>query len=206
MGKMLFEYSAPFLPIDFFTLELRTKLGKELALPDTSELLGEEHFAKFSLCMLQEGIRIKADVHKPFKETLYPEYEQGDSLELFIDTRDLKTAGFMTRFCHHFLILPQGVNGVTSREMTRFRTEDVHPLCDPSDLEVTMKPALSRYTLEVFIPAQALHGYDPSVFNRIGFTYRLNQFQGPPQHFVLSSRLYKITDHPSHWASILWVL
>lgn len=202
MAKTLFEFTAPFLPVDFFTVELQAKLGKELSLPDTSELLGEEHFAKVSLSPSQVGIRIKADVRKPFEETQYPDYDKGDSLELFIDTRDLKTAGFMTRFCHHFLILPQSENGVTSREVTRFRTEDTHPLCDPADLEVTMKPSSSRYALDVFIPAQALHGYDPSAFKRLGFTFRLNRYRGDPQHFVLSSKLYKITDHPSYWASI----
>jgi hypothetical protein len=202
MSKEVLAELPTLLPIDFFNLEIEASLGKKLLLPDTSELLNEESFSKLFLTCLSESLVLHADIKKPFEECFYPEYEHGDSLELFIDTRDLKTAGFMTRFCHHFLILTTYVKGVTSREITRFRTEDVHPLCDPLDLEVKASFSSSHYSLEVSIPAHCLHGYDPASFNRIGFTYRLNRPGGSAQHFSVSSHYYSIAQHPSLWATI----
>ena len=202
MNKTLFEELDPLIPVDFFNIEVEGTIGKEFSLPDTSDLLGESSFADFSMKLTKEALKLKVDIRKPFEESLYPEYEKGDSLELFIDTRDLKTAGFMTRFCHQFLILPVEVQGITSREITRFRTEDVHPLCDPADLEVKAHFHSGRYSLEIEIPEHCLHGYDPASFSRLGFTYRVNRPEGNPQHFSLSSRLYNIVQHPSLWATI----
>lgn len=202
MKPTLFENLQPLLPVDFFEMGLDITLNKKLDLPDTSDLLGEASFGDLTLLLKQDGIHIQATVKKPFEECFYPDYEKGDCLELFFDTRDLKTAGFMTRFCHHFLILPVEVQGITSREVTQFRTEDTHPLCDPADLEVQPDFSSSRYQLNIFIPAHCLHGYDPLSFKRLGFTYRLNRFQGEPQHFSVSSRNFNIVQHPSLWASL----
>jgi hypothetical protein len=202
MSKGPFEGLQALPPLDFFSMELEATLDKKCVLPDTSELLGEESFATISLTLDKGGILVKAEMKKPFEEGFYPDYEKGDCLELFIDTRDLKTAGFMTRFCHHFLILPVEIQGITSREITRFRTEDIHPLCDPLDLELKPSFATSRYSLEVYLPAHCLHGYDPASFNRLGMTYRINRPGGNPQHFSTSSKLYNIAQHPSLWASI----
>ena len=202
MSRDLFEGLPPLLPVDFFNISVDVALGKKVELPDTSELLAEEAFAEMEITLEKEGISLFALIKKPFEECFYPEYEKGDCLELFFDTRDLKTAGFMTRFCHHFLILPTEVQGITSREITRFRTEDSHPLCDPLEIEVKPNFASSKYSLDIFIPASCLHGYDPNSFNRLGFTYRFNRYQGEPQNFSLSSHTYNIAQQPSLWATL----
>jgi len=202
MNKTFLADLEPLQPVNFFNLELEGRLGKEFLLPDTSFLLGETPFGEIALLLQKEAIIIKAKVHKPFEESFYPAYEKGDSLELFFDTRDLKTAGFMTRFCHHFVILPVEVEGVMAREITRFRTEDVHSLCDPAEIEVKTDFASSSYSLNIYLPVSCLHGYDPLSFHRLGFTYKLNRFRGEPQHFALSSHFYNIVQHPSYWASI----
>ena len=197
----LFETLEPLIPIDFFNIGVEIRLGKKLTLPDTSDLLGEDSFAEVSLCLQKEEVVITALIKKPFEESVFPDFDKGDSLELFLDTRDLKTSGFMNRFCHHFLILPVVVNGIASHEITHFRTEDSHPLCDPLEIEVRPDFASTRYQLEIVLPASCLHGYDPTSFNRLGFTYRINRHQGQPQHFSVSSRDFNIAQHPSLWAS-----
>ncbi len=100
------------------------------------------------------GIEVQIQVHQKFEGASYPKFDEGDAIELFIDTRDLKEAGFPTKFCHHFLILPQEVQGVRALELTRFRNEDSHPLCDPEAIHVETEMTSKEYTLKISFPAR----------------------------------------------------
>lgn len=172
------------------------------ALPSTQQLTGEEPFAKIAIGWNEEGIRLLIQVNHPASKSFYPELEQGDSVELFFDTRDLKSAGFNTRFCHHFFFLPQPVEEITKGEKTHFRTEDKHPLCDPQALYCQMQLRKNDYQMKIFIPSQCLYGYDPKQFDRLGFTYRINRCDGEPQHFAVVSQDYQIEQQPSLWGSL----
>jgi hypothetical protein len=184
-------------PSDFFSLSVPILRGKtwrgDHFLPDVSGLFPEKKFADVGFGWHEEGITVGADVRKPLEDP------DKDFLELFFDTRDLKTAGFSTKFCHHFIVVPQ--NG-SSREVTRFRTEDAHSLCDSEELEVAFHADSSHYTIQIFIPAHCLHGYDPFSFKKMGFTYKLNRNKGEAQHFSVSSHYYGIDQQPSLWASL----
>lgn len=193
MTEETLDHISPILPIDFFTVQIDLQKKKRL-LPDFSDLLSEDPFAQVSMGWEQTGLSFEIDVKQPFAE--------GDSVELFIDTRDLKTAGFITRFCHHFVILPKAMDGIIAQEITAFRTDDRHELCDGSAIEVKSEFQKRGYTLNIFIPAECLHGYDPSSFERLGFTYRINRFGGDPQHFAVSSDYFNIEKEPSLWSSM----
>jgi hypothetical protein len=56
--------------------------------------------------------------------------------------------------------------------------------------------------MKIFIPSQALYGYDVKQFDRLGFTYRINRTGGKPQHFSVNSQDYQIEQQPSLWSSI----
>jgi hypothetical protein len=215
MSIELFEQIPVLFPVEFFSLScpmhyskfsLATPssraMRKSFILPDTSELLAEEKFSDVALCWDEEGICIEVFVDKPFEEVYFPFFSKGDAIELFFDTRDLKTAGFATRFCHHFVILPQRVQDIQAMEMTHFRTEDTHPLCDPKDLSVEAAFQKKSYTVRILIPAACLHGYDPKVCDRMGFTYRIHRYGGSPQHFAVSSEHFPLEQSPKLWASL----
>lgn len=212
------EEFVPLTPVNFFQLNvecLRLPAKNELTfpslkghlinhylLPDTSKLCGEEHFADVAMGWHEEGIEFVVQVDSPFKKASYPSVELGDSFEVFIDTRDVKTSGFNTRFCHHFFFLAEGVDGHFAGEITRFRTEDTHPLCDDKDLKVKALTNSSNYTLHIFIPSTCLYGYDPTQFKRMGFSYRVNRSMGFPQHFSVVTDDFAIEQQPSLWSSI----
>lgn len=207
---VLGEKFPPIAPIHFFRLSVDLKYGKEITrklwgkgyqLPDTSSFLAEDHFADVALAWHEGGIEVQVQVHQKFEGSVYPKFEEGDAIELFIDTRDLKEAGFPTRFCHHFLILPQEVQGVRALELTRFRNEDSHPLCDPEAIRVKAEMSTRDYTLQIHLPAEILHGYDPKAFDKMGFTYAIHRPKRPSQHFAVSSSYVQISQHPSLWAS-----
>jgi len=194
------DHISPILPIDCFTVQIdlheveKGVLKKKHLLPDFSDLLSEDHFAKVYMGWEQKGLSFEVHIEKLFAE--------GDSIELFIDTRDLKTAGFITRFCHHFMIYPKPMDGLSGQEITTFRTDDRHELCDPNAILVAGDFQKRSYTVKIFIPSECLHGYDPSSFDRLGFTYRINRSEGDPEHFALSSDYFNIEKEPSLWSSI----
>lgn len=180
-------------------------------LPDTSSLTNEKPFGKVALTWNKEGLEVFALIEQPFQRISYPDISQGDSLEVFIDTRDVKTSGYNTRFCHHFFALAvppeekqSSESGETwqAEEISRFRNEDLHELCNPYDLKVQASFKKNNHTLQLFIPTHCLHGYDPDQVSRLGFTYRINRPDGPPQHLSVRSDDYKIEQQPSLWASV----
>lgn len=204
------DHVSPILPIDFFQIQLdlrhaegKKELSRKHALPDFSDLLYEDPFAKVSMGWSHKGLIFEIKVDKGFEDCFFPEYRKGDSVEIMIDTRDLKAAGFLTRFCHHFVFLPKEVDGVIAQEVTAFRTDDRHEHCDPEKLLVKGEFKSRSYTLDLFIPSECLHGYDQSSFERLGMTYRINRPKGDPQHFAVSSDYLAIESQPSLWSSML---
>lgn len=218
MSQVMFESeSFAITPVHFFQLSadcrylegaeeafplLSARKAAAFRLPDTSMLCAEEHFAEVSMGWNSGGLEFFIQFNEPFQESVYPEVTRGDSVELFIDTRDIKTSGYATRFCHHFFFLPEAVEGCVAGELTRFRTEDSHELCNAQDLQVKAEFGRKNYTMHIFIPSQCLHGYDPDQVNHLGFTYRINRYHDHPQHFSVTSNDYQIEQQPSLWASL----
>lgn len=172
------------------------------SLPSTHHLCHEFPFAHVTMGWHEEGIGLEVEVNQLFTKACYPEVSRGDSIELFIDTRDLKSAGFNTRFCHHFFFLPQAVDDQLCGEITRFRTEDDHPLCDSQALKCQTHFNRKGYVMNIFIPVSCLYGYDPKQFDRLGFNYRINRATGAAQHFSVVSSEYQVDQQPSLWASV----
>ncbi|MBS0626313.1 MAG: hypothetical protein JSS32_09710 [Verrucomicrobia bacterium] len=205
----MFEDLPALMPIQFFGLACDCnflkgvlKDDRDFALPSTADCLDEESFADFYCSWNEEKISILAEVHVPFQKIGESDFRKGDSLEIFIDTRDLKSKAVITRFCHHFVFFPVEHQGHYGREISRFRNEDTHRLCSPEDLEVKADLKSNSYTLSIEIPAHCLLGYDPEAFPKIGFSYQLNRADGPPQHFAVSSHEYAIEQHPALWATL----
>lgn len=187
---------------DCFYIRGKWKPSKEFLLPSTSDLLGETSFADVYAGWNVEKIVFHISVHVPFQKIGEGDFRKGDSIELFIDTRDMKTKAAISRFCHHFVFFPALTQNFYGREVTRFRNDDMHALCHPEDLQVLPQIEEDSYALSIEIPAHCLHGYDPLSFSKVGFTYRINRFGGEPQHFAVSSEEYAIEQHPATWGTL----
>lgn len=205
----LFEDLPALSPVQFFGLScdclyLRhgLKPDKNFLLPSTADLLDEDSFADVYVGWNVEKLGFLISIKAPFQNVNEGDFRKGDSIELFLDTRDLKTKGVVSRFCHHFVFFPVQVKNFYGREVTRFRGEDIHPLCHPEDLQVVSDIGENSYSVSIEIPSGCLHGYDPLNFPRIGFTYRINRAEAPPQHFAVSSEEYVIEQHPATWGTL----
>ena len=95
--------------------------------------------------------------------------------------------------------MPFEVNGKQAGELTYFRTEDSHALCDPEDLKAIKKDSKTMY---LFIPSKSLVGYDPREFKRLGFTYRLHRSKRASQHFSVTTEEFRVDQQPSLWCSL----
>jgi hypothetical protein len=187
---------------DCFYIRGSLKPDKNFLLPSTSELLAEEPFADVYAGWNVEKLAFLVYVRTPFQKIEESDFRKGDSIEIFIDTRDLKSKGAVSRFCHHFVFFPAQMQNFCGREVTRFREGDMHRLCHPEDLQAIPHIEENSYRMLIEIPAHCLHGYDPLSFSRLGFTYRINRAGGPPQHFAVSSEEYAIEQHPSTWGTL----
>lgn len=207
----IFEGLEPLTPLDLFsvggTLCRAEKtpscafLRKQGALADTSLWLLQENFATVFAAWNPSGLFVLFSVDKPFEEALYPKYRQGDSVELFVDTRPLTSSRQITAFCHHFVFLPQAVQEVSAQEVTKFRGEGNHPLCSPEELEVERTFSKRGYEMWIHIPASCLYGFDPSEFDHVGLSYRINGYRRAPQLFSDSSDHFPLESHPFLWAT-----
>lgn len=205
----MFEDLPALMPMQFFGLvsdcpylKGSLKPHSSYLLPSTADCLDEETFADLYCGWNEEKFSLFADIHVPFKTIGESDFRKGDSLEIFIDTRDLKSKAVVSRFCHHFVFFPVQHQGCFGREISRFRNEDTHSLCPSEDLEVEADLGKDRYSLLIDIPAHCLFGYEPQAFPKLGFTYRLNRAEGPAQHFSVSSEQYAIEQHPALWATL----
>lgn len=204
----------PLNPLNFFQMQIDCHRfekqkkdfflpdNEKYYLPDTTSLSGERSFAEVALGWNPEGIACTVRIKESFLESHYPNVQKGNSVELFFDTRDMKNAGFNTRFCHHFFFLPKSVEEVSCGEITRFRTEDAHELCPASELVCKTSFSPKEHSMQIFIPKGCLYGYDPEQFDRLGFTYRINHPKYSPQHFSVLSSEFQIDQQPALWSSL----
>ncbi len=186
----------------FYAKKALEVTDKKYLLISSAPFLSEEKFCDVYMGYNHHAIYFHVRIDKPFEEVNSADFQKGDSVEFFIDTRDIKDKTIVSQFCHHFVFFAEAINGILGKEITRFRTDEVHPLCNPKDLKVTTHFSKKSYILDIEIKSGALFAYDPSSFDRLGFTYRINRKGGAPQHFALSSSEYKIEQQPSLWASL----
>lgn len=208
----MFEQTLPkLLPISFISLEahchkitdIKQLKSEKHKLGNTHFFTLEESFTNFYLGFNDEGLYFSAEINVPFQDVFYPDITRGDSLELFIDTKNLKTASFNTPFCHHFFFLPKPYNGVQKGEITSFRGESARPFVDEKDISLQVTFHKNSYILNIFLPRDCLHGYDQEESKKIGFNYRVNRFQAPPEHFSASGDEFAIKERPQTYATLL---
>ena len=185
----------PLVPVPLFRFKFPLHkasdfpLQEKHILPNLSQLNESDYYSPVYIGWSEDGLRIEVD---------YPNQEfsqEEDRIELFIDTRDNKQGNYPTKFCHHFLIYPEQVEGLFGKELTKFRGEDTHDLANPKLFQVSIREKRKQKTVEIFIPKEALSGYDPEQFNRIGFTYRVHARDEESQLFSTSPQ-FSIEQNP----------
>mgnify|MGYP001800653898 CR=1 FL=1 len=149
----------PFFSVSFPIQKKKSSLfhTKQYVVPHFKKYLEEESFAELYASWDEKGIYILAKIHSD--PVVEKEFRKGDSVEFFFNTRRSDERTFFTQYCHHFVFFPEKVDGAFFREVTRFRTDEVHSLRGEEDLLFQTKSSPKGYFIDIHFPQAALHGF-----------------------------------------------
>lgn len=173
-------------------------------LPDLGALDGAAGFARVHVGWSEAGLYVAEHCAKPEGTVSVNRRapHAGDGLQVWIDTRCTQTTHRATRFCHHFVLLPKG-GGLNRQDPVGWqgnirRARDRAPLCDPAQIVLASRVGADHYTLEAFLPAGILAGFEPRVGLRMGFNFMAHDI--PAGRQVWSTP----PGFPADWDPSLW--
>jgi hypothetical protein len=126
--------------------------------------------------------------------------------QFWIDTRDTRTVSRATRFCHRFVIrlepteARRGLRVIANQRPIARAVADA-PLCPPLLISSRAELRRDEWLLEVFLPAQALHGFDPETNRRLGFAYQITDHMREDQFLGIGGD-FPVGENPSLWSTL----
>jgi hypothetical protein len=175
--------------------------------PDTGFLEDMPKIAEVYMGWNEYGLYFAVDVRKrrPVRAD-YARHWTGDSFQIWLDTRDVKTARRAGRYCHQFNALPSGGGPSGDRAVVKptqiDRARERWNMPEQEALPVAARITDRGYTMEIIIPASALTGYEPEEFPRLGFAYCLNNSEWPSQWWSAGRDLRVYLD-PGVWGTAI---
>lgn len=124
-------------------------------------------------------------------------WRQGNSLELFFDTRG-GTSRTLTRFSHHFVVFPHHVEGIFSKEVTKFRGAESRALTSPNS--ITLQKCKKGEIYSLAIPWESFYGLNLEDSPTIAFAFRLNT---PKTFYSFPQTIKNLESNPTLWAELL---
>ncbi|MBD3675419.1 MAG: hypothetical protein HUJ26_18040 [Planctomycetaceae bacterium] len=164
-------------------------------------------FARLSLGWHPEGLQIDCRVEGK-QGALKCDPDQpttSDGLHLWIDTRNTPGVHRANRFCHQISVWPSG-GGKNKQEpivqqVEIARCREKSPLADPELFWAKSTIEKTGYELSVWIPADALNGYDPEESPVCGFFYAVRDRELGLQTPSVGEE-FPFASDPSLWHSI----
>ncbi|MFW6169272.1 MAG: hypothetical protein ACODAD_02200 [Planctomycetota bacterium] len=183
------------------------QLESKYRLPSFRELEGHKLFADLRVAWNNEGLafqlRVVGKSQTPWCRETHP--ADSDGLHVWIDTRDTHTIHRAGRFCHRFAFLPLGLgseaNSPIARSLPINRAKEPLKAHAPGTLRARSERQAGGYSLEAFVPAAALNGYDPDEYPRLGFSYAVKDRELGWQTFTVGPELPFMED-PSLWGTL----
>jgi hypothetical protein len=131
--------------------------------------------------------------------------DESDGLSLLLDTRDTQSIHRAGRFCHRFVLLPQGsgrlLNEPTAKLIEIQRARENPKPAPAGSLQIVSEKRIDGYLLSAFIAAKSLTGFDPAEHPRLGFNYALVDREQGWQTFNLGPEFPFLLD-PSLWGTL----
>jgi hypothetical protein len=176
-------------------------------LPTTAPLDGQAAWADVRVAWNPAGLAIAVEATARAGPVLHAERPEGtDGLQVWIDTRDARTNSRATRFCHRFAARLRGLGtrgpmGVDVAQRPIARATADAPTCRPEVLQARADRLKSGWRIELFLPAEALHGFDPETNRRLGFAYQATDPDRDDQ-FLGVGREFPVGENPSLWSTL----
>jgi hypothetical protein len=182
------------------------RLPASSALLDFAQLDGSASWAQVRAGWNPQGLGILVRADGVSEEQLDAGRPEGFAdFHLWIDTRDTRDVSRATRFCHHFAIklVRKGSRGLTANVVQRpiARAIADAPIYRGDLISANAEVTKTGWSLALFLPAQALSGFDPDTNRRLGFAYQISDRVRPDQ-FLGIGREFPLGENPSLWATL----
>lgn len=205
--RFLYRFSTPCLYRDPIWTGASENLDARYRLIGFAELEGRPTLAEVRAAWSEAGLAFTVVVggkrQPPWCRVNRP--EDSDSVQLWIDTRDVHNVHRATRFCHAFLFLPAGGGSRLADPIAQWipihrARENPRPV-EHGQLKVLSRRTKDGYVLDALIPGEALTGFDPPEHPRLGFTYLVVDRELGEQTFSVGSPM-PFQEDPSLWATL----
>ncbi len=129
-----------------------------------------------------------------------------DTVQLWVDTRDTRTVHRATRFCHRFVItLMPGVGraldvAIVQKPIARALADP--PMTSAAQVVSRADRTQSGWRLELWLPAEALVGFDPEENRRLGLAFQVTD-PDRGEFYSGVGREFPIGEDPSLWATLI---
>lgn len=205
--RFLFRFSAVCRHRDPLWTAKGAGLDESYRLPQLVELEGRPAWAEVRAAWSEAGLVFAAHVRGKKQPPWCREarLDDSDSLQVWIDTRDVHNVHRASRFCHRFVFLPCGGGSRLERPLAGWlpinRAREQPDLVQVDKLQTSCQRQGHDYILEALIPAEALTGFDPTEHPRLGFTYAVIDRELGQQTFGVGSPM-PYQEDPSLWATL----
>jgi hypothetical protein len=184
-------------------------LPESCLLPEVTRLEGRAPWAETRVGWNPSGLALSVEVRGktgPIRPLDPADPEFVDRVQVWIDTRDTRDIHRATRFCHRFAAtLQPAAKGkapeVVVEQRTIHRAQADAPKARPGAILSRAQATRGGWLLELFFPAEALHGYDPETNRRLGFLIQVTDPDQGEQHLGVG-REFPIGEDPSLWATL----
>ena len=138
-----------------------------------------------------DGLYMAVEVfdQDPIAAPINGRYWTRDMIEFWLSTRPISTdqTGF-NRYCHQFLFVPAdptGNNGIAGAVGQWHRPGDslMDNLLPHPAIQYNCRILFDRYVVEMYIPAEWIHGWDPENFPSMAFNMNVRNYQHAAAYF-----------------------
>ena len=188
--------------------------GRLLDLPESCRVVptvgleGREPWSEARVAWNPGGLALQFEVWGKHSKIHHDPYlaDASDGVQLWIDTRDTRDVHRATRFCHRFsaMLAPDKAKKTVS---VKFEQKPIHraqvdaPLAKAEAIRTRAEAIKGGWRLEIFLGAEALHGFDPETNRRLGLAYQVSD-PGRGDEFLTVGRDFPIGEDPSLWATL----
>ncbi len=182
-------------------------LGESWRIPLFSSLDGRVPFADFRIGWSAKGLYVFVEVRGKSRLPVCKQTAilESEGLQLWIDTRDTHNIHRASRFCHWFVILPCGGGAKGTDPVSTMlkinRARDFPKTFGQARLQVKSQVSATGYWLSVFLPGNALDGWDPAEHRRMGFNYLVQDKELGSQPLAIGSE-FPVSEDPSLWQTL----
>jgi hypothetical protein len=180
-------------------------LSADFALPDFGALDKVSPIGQLRLAWNERGLGISIEVEgkrrPPRCDARAP--ESSDGLTVFIDTRDTQNIHRASKYCQQYGLFPCRVaaDDPWAVQMPILRAREEAPRANLDEIGLWSAVTKTGYSLESWLPASVMFGYDPEAQPRLGFYFALRDAELGEQ-FLSVGADFPFSIDPSLWSTL----